>query len=170
MTDPGKSSARRYEYYEILEINRSATQEEIKKSFRRLAGKYHPDRNPGNKKAEIRFKKINDAYQVLSNATERVAYDSSPAECPVCWTYEVTQIRGSNWKCRHCGCHFDLLGVPLSETIERAAIPELYRVRLTAFQSMQCSRCKRFFTEPFLCPYRLQLGIRRQPLATSAAR
>jgi ribosomal protein L37AE/L43A len=157
MEDTGKSLARRYKYYEILEISKKATQEEIKKAFRRLAQKYHPDRNPGNKEAEIRFKKINDAYQVLSNATERAAYDSSPAECPVCWTYKVVQIHGDNWRCRHCGCQFDILGAPLSEIIERAAIPGRYRIRLTAFQSMQCSWCKRFFTQPFLCPYRLQL-------------
>jgi len=157
MEHSGKSFARRFKYYEILEISRNATQEEIKKAFRRLALKYHPDRNPDNKEAEIKFKKVNDAYQVLSNATERAAYDSSSAECPVCWTHEVIQISGNNWRCRHCGCQFDILGVPLSEIIERAAIPGRYRVRLTAFQSMQCSWCKRFFTQPFLCPYRLQL-------------
>jgi ribosomal protein L37AE/L43A len=157
MAASGKSFSRRYKYYEILEISKNATQEEIKKAFRRLAQKYHPDRNPDNKEAEIKFKKVNDAYQVLSNATKRAAYDSSPAECPVCWTHEVIQISGNNWRCRHCGCQFDILGVPLSEIIERAAIPGLYRVRLTAFQSMQCSWCKRFFTQPFLCPYRLQL-------------
>ena len=157
MADSGASFQRRYSYYEILEISRNATQEEIKKAFRHLAQKYHPDRNPGNSKAEAKFKKINEPYQILSNPAERAAYDSSPAECPACWTHDVTQISGNNWRCRHCGCQFDVFGSPLSETIERAAIPGRYRVRLTAFQSMQCSWCRRFFTQPFLCPYRLQL-------------
>lgn len=154
MAGLGKRFPRRYKYYEILEISKNATQEEIKKVFRRLAQKYHPDRNPGNREAEAKFKKINEAYQVLSNPIERAAYDSAPAECPVCWTHEVIEISGNNWRCRHCGCQFDVLGSPLSETIERAAISGRYRVRLTAFQSMQCSWCRRFFTQPFLCPDR----------------
>lgn len=154
MGDSGKRFPRRYKYYEILEVSKNATQEEIKKAFRRLALKYHPDRNPGDSEAEVKFKKINEAYQVLSNPSERAAYDSSPAECPVCWTHEVIQVSGNNWRCRHCGCQFDVFGFPLSETIERAAIPGRHRVRLTAFQSMQCSWCRRFFTQPFLCPPR----------------
>jgi len=154
MTDSGKTFARRYKYYEILEISKNATQEEIKKAFRRLAKKYHPDRNPGNSEAEAKFKKINEAYQVLSNSVERADYDTSPAECPVCWTHEVIQISGKNWRCRYCGCQFDVLGSPLSERIERAAVSEPYRVRLTAFQSMQCSWCREFFTQPFLCHHR----------------
>ncbi len=157
MADLGKSFTRRYKYYEILEISKNATQEEISRAFRRLAQRYHPDRNPGNSEAEAKFKKINEAYQILSDPAERAAYDSSPAECPTCWTHHVTEISGNNWRCRHCGRQFDNLGVPLSETIERAAIPAQYRVRLAAFQSMQCSWCGRFFTQPFLCPYRLQL-------------
>ncbi len=154
MADSGKRFPRRYKYYEILEVSKNATQEEIKKAFRRLALKCHPDRNPGDSEAEVKFKKINEAYQVLSNPSERAAYDSSPAECPVCWTHEVIQVSGNNWRCRHCGCQFDVFGFPLSETIERAAIPGRHRVRLTAFQSMQCSWCRRFFTQPFLCPPR----------------
>ena len=157
MADSGKSFARRYRYYEILEISKNATPEEIKNAFRRLAQKYHPDRNPGNSEAEAKFKKINEAYQVLSNPVERANYDSSPAECPACWAHDVTQLTGNNWRCRHCGCQFDSSGFPLSERVERAAIPARYRVRLAAFQAMQCSWCKRFFTQPFLCPHRLQL-------------
>jgi len=154
MAGLGKRFPRRYKYYEILEISKNATQEEIKKAFRYLAQKWHPDRNPGNSQAETKFKKINEAYQVLSNPSERAAYDSALAECPVCWTYEVVQVGGNNYRCRHCGCQFDVFGAPLSETIERAAISGRYRVRLTAFQSMQCSWCRRFFTQPFLCPDR----------------
>ena len=63
------------DYYEILGVSRSATKEEIKKAYRKLAMKYHPDRNPGDKKAEEKFKLINEAYQVLSDNEKRAIYD-----------------------------------------------------------------------------------------------
>lgn len=62
-------------YYEILEIERTATKEEIKKAYRKMALKYHPDRNPNNKDAEEKFKLINEAYQVLSDDNKRAIYD-----------------------------------------------------------------------------------------------
>ena len=55
------------DYYELLEVSRDANGDEIKKSYRRLAMKYHPDRNPGNKEAEAKFKEINEAYDVLKD-------------------------------------------------------------------------------------------------------
>ena len=63
------------DYYEILEISRTATQEEIKKAYRKMALKYHPDRNPGDKEAEEKFKLVNEAYQVLSDENKRAVYD-----------------------------------------------------------------------------------------------
>ena len=61
--------------YELLEVKRDATQDEIKKSYRKLAHKYHPDANPGNKEAEEKFKKINAAYSVLGDTEKRAQYD-----------------------------------------------------------------------------------------------
>lgn len=63
------------DYYEILGLKRNASQEEIKKSYRRLALKFHPDRNPGDKQAEERFKEAAEAYEVLQNAEKRQLYD-----------------------------------------------------------------------------------------------
>ena len=63
------------EYYEILEITRSADATEIKKAYRKLALQYHPDRNQGDKEAEEKFKAINEAYQVLSDEQKRSTYD-----------------------------------------------------------------------------------------------
>ena len=63
------------DYYESLGLNKGATDEEIKKAFRAQAKKYHPDVNPGNKNAEARFKEINEAYEVLSDADKKSRYD-----------------------------------------------------------------------------------------------
>ena len=63
------------DYYEILGIKKDATPEEIKKTYRKLALKYHPDRNSSDSNAENKFKEINEAYQVLSNSEKRARYD-----------------------------------------------------------------------------------------------
>lgn len=63
------------EYYSILEIEKTATKDEIKKSYRKLAMKYHPDRNKWDKEAEAKFKEINEAYSVLSDDQKRQSYD-----------------------------------------------------------------------------------------------
>ena len=62
-------------YYEVLGVERGASQDEIKKAYRRLAMKYHPDRNPGDKAAEAKFKEVGEAYAVLSDEQKRAAYD-----------------------------------------------------------------------------------------------
>jgi molecular chaperone DnaJ len=63
------------DYYAILGVGRSATDKDIKQAFRRLARKYHPDVNPGDKSAEARFKEVNQAYEVLSDPEKRKKYD-----------------------------------------------------------------------------------------------
>ncbi|MGD9843984.1 MAG: molecular chaperone DnaJ [Variibacter sp.] len=62
-------------YYETLEVARTASESELKTSFRKLAMKWHPDRNPGDKNCEIKFKEINEAYDVLKDGQKRAAYD-----------------------------------------------------------------------------------------------
>ena len=62
-------------YYEILGVPRNASSDEIKQAFRRLARRYHPDVNPGDKVAEEKFKDINEAYEILSDDGRRSQYD-----------------------------------------------------------------------------------------------
>jgi curved DNA-binding protein len=79
------------DYYQVLGVDKKATQDEIKKAYRKLAVKYHPDKNPGNKQAEEKFKEINEAYEVLGEAEKRKKYDQLGAN----WRqYEQTQQGG----------------------------------------------------------------------------
>ncbi|MCI0449815.1 MAG: DnaJ domain-containing protein [Chlorobi bacterium] len=71
------------DYYKMLGVSKSATQDEIKKAYRKLAVKYHPDKNPGDKTAEAKFKEINEANEVLSDSEKRKRYDELGAN----WKY-----------------------------------------------------------------------------------
>src|SRR6185312_10325394 len=70
------ASTKEKDYYGTLGVKKTATADEIKKAFRKLARKHHPDVNPGDKEAEKRFKEINEAYEVLSDPEKRQKYDT----------------------------------------------------------------------------------------------
>ena len=67
--------ASKRDYYEVLGVSKNASDDEIKKAYRKLAIKYHPDKNPGDKEAEAKFKEINEAHDVLSDKQKRARYD-----------------------------------------------------------------------------------------------
>ena len=83
------------DYYKILGVDRKAREDDIRKAYRNLAKKYHPDHNPNNKQAEERFKEINEAYQVFSDSQKRSVYDRVGSD------YSNWQRRGApgdfNW-------------------------------------------------------------------------
>jgi curved DNA-binding protein len=84
------------DYYKVLGLERNATAEDIKKAFRKLALKYHPDRNPGKKDAEDKFKDLNEAYEVLSDPQKRARYDQL-GESYSRWQQTGGAPGGFNW-------------------------------------------------------------------------
>src|SRR5574343_1640262 len=63
------------DFYDVVGLNRDASEDDIKKAYRKLAMKYHPDRNPDSHEAEEKFKEIKEAYEILSDSQKRAAYD-----------------------------------------------------------------------------------------------
>jgi len=96
-------------YYKTLGLRHSASGEEIKRTYRKLAFRYHPDKNPGNKESEEKFKEINEAYETLSDVEKKQQYDVSlKSNVFVSQTYYGEQNAGSaqsryygNWSARY---------------------------------------------------------------------
>src|SRR5215471_749103 len=82
------------DYYEILGVSRNASETDIKKAYRKLARKYHPDFNPNNKQAEEKFKQTQEAYEVLSDAEKRKKYDQLGAN----WKSGAEFTPPPNWE------------------------------------------------------------------------
>src|SRR3972149_2498623 len=84
------------DYYKLLGVPRDAEEKEIKKAYRKLAVKYHPDKNPGDHQAEERFKEINEAYEVLGDSAKRAKYDQL-GQSNQAWQRRGGQPGGFDW-------------------------------------------------------------------------
>src|SRR5688572_12780706 len=94
------------DFYEVLGIDKEATQTQIKGAFKRMAMRYHPDRNPGNKEAEETFKIVNEAYRTLCDPVRKLRYDSRfywvrEENTDVHWQEEIKRRRYNRWRAAH---------------------------------------------------------------------
>lgn len=85
------------DYYEVLGVDKNATEDEIKKAYRKIAIKYHPDRNPGNKEAEEKFKEAAEAYDVLHDPQKRQQYDQFGLRRLIADLEVSEEVEASQW-------------------------------------------------------------------------
>jgi curved DNA-binding protein len=109
------------DYYKTLGVGRSADEAEIKKAYRQLAMKYHPDKNPGDKSAEEKFKEINEAYQVLSDPEKRSRYDQL-GSAYTNWQKTGRSPGGFNWEDWYTGT----AGSPGGTRVDMGDIGDLF--------------------------------------------
>src|SRR3954466_12386268 len=106
-------AAPKHDYYETLKVPRGASADEVRKSYRKLARKYHPDLNPGDKASEERFKNVQEAYDVLSDAKKRPMYDQFGFYSENGFTGQGAS--GAGGGAGKGGAHFDFSGFDFSD-------------------------------------------------------
>jgi curved DNA-binding protein CbpA len=146
---------RRYMYYQILGLTKDASEEDIEQAYLTLMAIYHSESRL-KAPAQAEFQRIIEAYEVLSDPTNRADYDDSSAECPVCWTHKVQQLAETQLRCLRDGYEFTASGTVTKKEPKAKPGAKSSSAPLTVvlFNSTQCSWCKKFYTEkPCLCPF-----------------
>ena len=141
-------------YYQILGLTKDVSEEDIEQAYLTLMAIYHLEHRL-KAPEQTKFQRIIEAYEVLSDSTSRADYDSSPAECPVCWTHKVLHLAETQLRCIRDGYEFTGPGIVLKKEPKAEAGAQSAAVPLSValFSSTQCSWCKKFYTEkPCLCP------------------
>ena len=116
--------ANKRDYYEVLGVDKNASADEIKKAYRKMAIKYHPDKNPGDKEAEEKFKEAAEAYSVLSDADKKARYDQ----------FGHAGVEGAGAWCVKCDC-------PTFKTLLSSCLSSHcpYELRKTCKVSLVCN-------------------------------